>query len=98
MKKRVYVGNLAYDVTSEALAACFSKYGDVAETRIITDRETSRPRGFAFVTMQTEAEAVHVVGQLNGALFEGRPLRVSSCEVSVSQGIDRHVWGGHRGW
>jgi RNA recognition motif-containing protein len=102
MNNRLYVGNLPYDVTTEGLRATFAECGDVAETHVVTDRETGRPRGFAFVTMATEAEATHAIAQLNNAMFEGRPMRVNMAEERSARGGggggNRNVRGGHRGW
>jgi RNA recognition motif-containing protein len=99
MNNRLYVGNLPYDVTTEGLRAAFAECGNVAETHVVTDRETGRARGFAFVTMATEVEATHAIAQLNNAMFEGRPLRVNMAEERPARGGgNRNVRGGHRGW
>lgn len=108
MNNRLYVGNLSYDVTTESLKACFAECGNVAETHIVTDRETGRARGFAFVTMTTADEANHAISQLNNAMFEGRALRVNIAEERGSRGPggggggggggNRTARGGHRGW
>jgi RNA recognition motif-containing protein len=99
MNTRLYVGNLSYDATTDALQACFAECGNVTEARIVTERETGRARGFAFVTMTTEAEATYAVTQLNNAMFEGRPLRVNLAEErSQRGGGDRQARSGHRGW
>ena len=100
MQNRLYVGNLSYDATTEALRACFAECGEVKETHVVTDRETGRARGFAFVTMATEAEAAHAIAQLNNAMFEGRPLRVNAAEERSTRGRgnDGSARGGHRGW
>jgi RNA recognition motif-containing protein len=102
MNNRLYVGNLSYDTTTDGLRACFAELGNVTDTHVVKDRETGRARGFAFVTMATEAEATHAVAQLNGAMFEGRPLRVNVAEER-SQGSGARNGnggrsGGHRGW
>lgn len=105
MNNRLYVGNLSYDATTDALRACFAEYGDVSETHVVKDRETGRARGFAFVTMTTDADAAHAVAQLNGAMFEGRPLRVNVAEERPpARGGSAGRFGnggrsnGHRGW
>lgn len=99
MNNRLYVGNLSYDATTDGLRACFAEFGDVTDTHVVKDRETGRGRGFAFVTMTTEVEATQAVSQLNGAMFEGRPLRVNIAEerlpARTGQGGRS---GGHRGW
>jgi hypothetical protein len=98
MNNRLYVGNLSYDVTTEALRACFAECGQVVDAHVATDRETGRARGFAFVTMATEAEATHAIAQLNNAMFEGRPLRVSVAEERSARDQSRNPRGGHKGW
>jgi RNA recognition motif-containing protein len=103
---RLYVGNLSYDATAEALKACFGEYGTVTDTHVVIDRETGRARGFAFVTMNTADEASRVIDKLNNAIFEGRPLRVNIAEErSPREGRgggggsrDGGRTGGHRGW
>lgn len=80
MKNRLYVGNLSYDVTTESLRNCFAAVGNVEDTHIVMDRETGRPRGFGFVTMNTDAEASYAVSQLDGTMLDGRALRVNIAE------------------
>jgi RNA recognition motif-containing protein len=100
MNNRLYVGNLSYDVTTDALRACFAEIGNVSDTHVVKDRETGRARGFGFVTMTTDAEATYAVAQLNGAMFEGRPLRVNIAEerAPARGGAGGARTGGHRGW
>lgn len=100
MNNRLYVGNLSYDVTTEALRACFAEFGDVTDAHVMKDRDTGRARGFAFVTMTTDAEATYAVAQLNGAMFEGRALRVNVAEERprAHAGHGGGRTGGHRGW
>lgn len=108
MGNRLYVGNLSYDSTEDSLRACFAECGEVSEVRIIMDRETGRSRGFAFVTMKTDGEAKAALGQLSGAVVDGRPLRVNEAEergrsAGGGGGGDsfdgnRNARGGHRGW
>lgn len=98
MKNRLYVGNLSYDVTNESLRSCFAECGEVSDMHIATDRDTGRARGFAFVTMKTDADAANALSQLNGALLDGRALRVNIAEPRPQRGDDRGARGGHRGW
>jgi cold-inducible RNA-binding protein len=72
--------------TEESVRSAFARSGRVSEVRIIVNRATGRPRGFAFVTMGSEAEATRAVAAMNGTLFAGRPLK-------VSRAIDRKVGG-----
>ena len=78
MGKRLYVGNLPYQTTEAQLRALFEQDGgEVTEVKIVTDRETGRPRGFAFVEMSSDAQASTAVDALHGKAFGGRPLTVS---------------------
>ena len=98
MGSKLYVGNLHFDATEGALRACFAECGEVAELRIVTDRDTGRSRGFAFVTMKTDADATVAMARLNGLMLDGRPLRVNAAEERPAQRPDRNSRGGHRGW
>ncbi len=98
MNNRLYVGNLSYDATKDGVHACFAECGEVVETHLVMDRETGRARGFAFVTMKTEADANDAVTKLNGAMFEGRALRVNVAEERGARNDNRASRGGHRGW
>jgi len=74
---RLFVGNLSFSTTREAVEALFASAGRVTLVTIVIDRVTGQPRGFAFVTMASQAEADNAISQLNGTSFEGRILRVS---------------------
>ncbi len=73
----IYVGNLSYDVTQEDLGSVFAEYGSVSRVSIPTDRETGRPRGFAFVEMSAEPEEDAAIKELDGAEWMGRSMRVN---------------------
>lgn len=78
MSNRLYVGNLPFRTSEEALRELFEGDGkQVVECRIITDRETGRSRGFGFVEMGTEDEAQQTIESLDGYAFEGRNLKVN---------------------
>lgn len=98
MNNRLYVGNLSYDVTNESLRSFFAQCGEVSDMHIATDRDTGRARGFAFVTMKTDEDAAYAMAQLNGAMLDGRALRVNIAEPRPQRGEDRRARGGHRGW
>src|ERR1700734_2285426 len=74
MGKKLYVGNLGYNVGSSDLESLFSQYGSVQSAQVITDRETGRGKGFGFVEMGTDAEAGAAIDGLNEQEFEGRRL------------------------
>ena len=83
---KLYVGNMSFDTTEAALEGLFTNYGDVSEVAVITDRETGRPRGFAFVTMPNDEEARNAIEQLNGQEFEGRTLNVNEARPKTGGG------------
>jgi RNA recognition motif-containing protein len=74
--KRIYVGNLPWSATEDDLRNLFSSYGTVHSVSVITDRETGRSRGFAFVEMD-DAEAQRAIRETDGKDMDGRPLRVN---------------------
>ncbi|MCL2776459.1 MAG: RNA-binding protein [Polyangiaceae bacterium] len=80
MGNRLYVGNLSFNSTTESVRECFANVGVVSDVHVVTDRETGRSRGFAFVTMGSQAEANRAISEMNGALLDGRPLRVNEAE------------------
>ena len=78
MGTRLYVGNLSYNVTEQELREVFAEGGrNVAEVKVVLDRDTGRPRGFAFVEMGSEADASAAIEQLTGRQIQGRPINVS---------------------
>jgi cold-inducible RNA-binding protein len=74
---KLYVGNLSFDTTEADLRDIFEQFGTVRETRVITDRETGRSRGFAFVTMGNDAEVQAAIATLHGKQFAGRTITVN---------------------
>ena len=94
MSNKAYVGNLAYTATQQEITEFFSAYGEVQEVAIPTDRETGRPRGFAFVTFDSEQSAQAAVAQANGQDFSGRQLKVSIAQDRKDS--DRGGRGGDR--
>jgi len=76
----IYVGNLSYQVTEEDLKQAFAEYGKVSRVQLPTDRETGRPRGFAFVEMSTETEETAAIEALDGAEWMGRDLKVNKAK------------------
>jgi RNA recognition motif-containing protein len=103
---KMYVGNLPFSVTQDQLEGLFSNYGNVEEVAVITDRDTGRPRGFAFVTMSDE-DARKAIEELNGNEFEGRALTVNEAKARTDRprggggggggGGGRGGYGGGRG-
>ena len=79
MNKKLYVGNLPFSTTEEELKEMFGQHGEVTSAKVITDRETGRSRGFAFVEMD-ENGATAAMRALDGNQFGGRPLRVNEAQ------------------
>lgn len=76
----IYVGNLSYEVNQEDLNEVFTEYGTVKRIHIPSDRETGRPRGFAFVEMESEANEEKAIEALDGAEWMGRDLKVNKAK------------------
>ena len=85
MGKKLYVGNLSYDVDSTALGAMFQEHGTVESSQIITDRDTGRSKGFGFVEMSTDQEAQDAIAALNGQDHGGRALTVNEAKPKESR-------------
>jgi RNA recognition motif-containing protein len=81
MNTRLYVGNLAFQTTEDAVKNAFTPFGDVTEVKLVLDRESGQSRGFAFVTMGSADAAKKAMDQMNGSLLDGRPLRVNEAEA-----------------
>ncbi len=75
--KNLFVGNLTFNTTEDALRGLFSPFGEVQQVKIMTDRDTGRSRGFAFVEMAQDEDAAKAIGALNGKEFEGRALTIN---------------------
>jgi RNA recognition motif-containing protein len=86
MSTRLYVGNLSYNTTGDTIREVFGAHGNVTDVHVVMDRETGRPRGFAFVTMGSPAEAEAAINEVNGQTVDGRPLRVNQAEERPARG------------
>ena len=95
---KIYVGNLSFNTTQQTLEDLFSQFGPVSEVAVVTDRETGRARGFAFVTMDDDG-AAKAIDSLNGNEFEGRALTVNEAKPREAQsgGGGRGGRGGSNG-
>ncbi|MCY0986390.1 MULTISPECIES: RNA recognition motif domain-containing protein [unclassified Nannocystis] len=80
MSNRLFVGNLSFQTTEEDLQQVFADFGEIAEIRLVLDRDTGRSRGFAFVAMADDEAAKRATESLNGQMLDGRPLRVNEAE------------------
>jgi RNA recognition motif-containing protein len=97
MGKKIYVGNLSYTVDSDALANTFAEFGTVESANIITDRETGRSKGFAFVEMATDSEATAAIEKLNGMDLGGRAMNISEAKPQAPRTGGGFGGGGSRG-
>ncbi len=99
MSKKLYVGNLAFQTTTQDLQQLFGQAGSVESAQIIEDRDTGRSKGFAFVEMSTEAEAAAAIEQFNGKEVGGRALKVNEArpKENRSGGGGGRGFGGNRG-
>ena len=87
MGKRLYVGNLSWDTTEASLRLAFeADGGSVNEVHIVADRETGRPRGFAFVEMGSDADAQACIEALDGADLDGRNIKVNEAKEREKRG------------
>ena len=83
MSTKLYVGNIPFKITEDELRDLFAQYGQVSSVDIIMDRMTQRPRGFAFVTMETAGDAQKAIESLHGQEFGGRNLTVNEARPQV---------------
>jgi RNA recognition motif-containing protein len=90
LSKKLYVGNLPFSSTEEDLRSVFERHGSVDSVNVITDRETGRPRGFAFVEMSEESTASEAIRALDGTDLGGRNIKVNEAQ-------DRQRGGGGGG-
>ena len=98
--KNIFVGNLDFSATESSVRALFEPYGKVERVNLVTDRDTGRSRGFAFVEMTDSAEAERAIAALNGANLEGRALNVNEARPKTEGGrggfSPGHQGGGHQ--
>ena len=97
MGKKLYVGNMGYDVDNAALEQMFAAHGTVESAQVITDRATGRSKGFGFVEMSNGEEAAAAINALNGKDHGGRALTVNEAKPREDRGGSRGGYGGGRG-
>ena len=91
MGNRLYVGNLSFNATNDTVRAAFSAFGEITDVHVVSDRETGQSRGFGFVTMGSAEAAQKAISEMNGAMLDGRALKVNEAEERQGGG------GGGRG-
>ena len=98
--KNIFVGNLDFHTGEDELRQLFGQYGNVDRVALMTDRDTGRSRGFAFVEMANTAEGERAISELNGTQLGGRTINVNEARPKVDRGGGRdrfHRGGGGRG-
>ncbi|VTT96775.1 rna-binding protein : Putative uncharacterized protein OS=Gemmata sp. Wa1-1 PE=4 SV=1: RRM_1 [Gemmataceae bacterium] len=85
MGKKLYVGNLSYDVTDDQLRDMFAPYGAVQTAQVVSDRDTGRSKGFGFVEMGSEQEAQAAIAGMHGQMSSGRSLTVNEAKPRESR-------------
>ena len=98
MGKKLYVGNLSYDVDSTALEQLFTNHGTVTSAQVITDRDTGRSKGFGFVEMGSDSEAQAAISALNGQDNGGRALTVNEAKPKENRSGGGGGGGGRGGY
>jgi len=97
MSTKLYVGNLAFQTTSQDLQELFAQAGTVSSANVVEDRDTGRSRGFAFVEMSTQEEANAAIEQFNGKELGGRALKVNEAKPRENRGGGGRGFGGGGG-
>ena len=97
MSKKIYIGNLSFNTTDAELRRLFEQHGSVDSVSVIMDRETGRPRGFAFVEMSDASSAAAAIQTLNGRELDGRSLRVNEAQERGAGGGGGGFGGGGGG-
>ncbi len=94
MNSKLYIGNLSFNTSEAELRDAFGAFGSLTDVYIAMDRETGRPRGFAFVTFSTAEEAKLAIEKMNGAEVGGRALRVNEAQPKEAMGGGNGGGGG----
>ena len=93
MNSKLYVGNMSFKTTEADLRAAFGQFGSVTDVYIANDRETGRPRGFAFVTFSTDTESKLAAEKMNGTELDGRQLTVNEAKPKEEMGGGNRNYG-----
>ncbi|MDR3276600.1 MAG: RNA-binding protein [Treponema sp.] len=95
MAKKLYVGNLSYNTTEDSLRNLFSDFGAVASAKIVFDRDSGNSKGFGFIEMNTDEEAVAAIAGTNGKELDGRQIRVNE---AMDKPRRERSGGGYNNW
>ncbi len=94
MEVKLYVGNMTYDTTDEQLRTMFTEAGAVSAVDVIKDRDTGTAKGFAFITMENQADAAKAISMFNGKEVNGRPLTVNTAKPREERSGGGRSYGG----
>ena len=95
--KNIFVGNLDFNATDSSLRTLFEPYGEIARVNVVTDRDTGRSRGFAFVEMTDNSQADQAIAALNGVNLDGRALNINEARPKTEGGGGGRGFGGGGG-
>jgi len=96
--KKLFVGSLSWNTTENELESAFSRFGQITETKVITDRNTGRSRGFGFVTFEDDGAADTAISQMNGSTLDGRSITVNEAQDKRRDNRGGGGGGGGRRW
>ena len=97
MSKKLFVGGLSWDTNDDSLRRAFESFGEVAEAKVITDRDTSRSRGFGFVTFTEDDDGRKAIEMLDGSQLDGRSIKVNEAQERSGGGGGGGGGGGYGG-
>ena len=96
MSKKLFIGSLSWNTDDDGLHEAFAPFGEITEAKVITDRDSSRSRGFGFVTFVDEEAAEKAIAAMNDTELDGRPIRVNVAQDKRRDGGGRGGYGGGR--
>jgi len=97
MAKKLFVGSLSWDTNDSKLLQAFSRFGEITEAKVITDRDSGRSRGFGFVTFEDDEAADRAIAALNGTDLDGRTIKVNVAQERPRRDGGGGGGGGNRG-
>jgi cold-inducible RNA-binding protein len=97
MSKKLFVGGLSWNTTDAGLSEAFQQFGEIAEAKVIMDRDTGRSRGFGFITFNNDEDALNAINAMNGTNLEGRTIKVNEAEDKGPRTGGRSGGGGYGG-
>jgi len=97
MAKKLFVGSLSWDTNDSKLLQAFSRFGEITEAKVITDRDSGRSRGFGFVTFEDDEAADRAIAALNGTELDGRTIKVNVAQERTRGAGGGGGGGGNRG-